>query len=968
MVPTSTREEFEASLPFGLDDFQLRALDAIDAGASVMVAAPTGSGKTVIAEYAVHRALVEGGRVFYTAPIKALSNQKYHDLVERLGTERVGLLTGDNSVNDAAPVVVMTTEVLRNMIYARSASLKGLRYVVLDEVHYLQDPFRGPVWEEVIIHTPPEVDLVCLSATVSNAEEIADWVTTVRGRTTPIIHEIRPIELKHLYLVGDRTTGEVTMLPTFVRDRPNPQAAKLDSTEAERATRGSRRPIITPKRVDIIETLYQNDMLPAITFIFSRSGCDEAVSSCLAGGLRLTSPHERRAIREIISEHTKGLERLDLRALEFDRFSEALERGFAAHHAGMVPAFKEAVEACFVEGLVKSVFATETLALGINMPARTVVIEKLSKFGGERHKFLTPGEFTQLTGRAGRRGIDPLGFAVTLWSPFVAFEEIATLASHRSFELRSAFRPTNNMAVNLVRRYGPEEAHHLLGLSLAQFQIDRELVSNNRRAEAIRREIAEAESLVACDRGDVRAYLSVKDKRSLRPGAPDAQIDAALERLCPGDVLAPLDAEGHVVDVNRNARSGDGWVVIVGTAKRKDRPVALRGVGPSGKLISLTTRDFRSEPQVVSTLRLPSPFNPNSRSFIQATAQGLQRVMEKHGVSKSGERASKRGKFELLATGAPVANGSGTSSGKAAHPVSTCPDLSSHLRALRRIDILTPEVDRLQRVSKRRSHSLGDEFDRVLQFLEHLGYLEGWSVTSDGDVLAGLFHESDVLIAECVLEGVFDGLTGPQLAALASVFVFEQRGRGSTMRVATSGRKRILGGRGDRDRTERQSRTDLPTSFPKVLAPRWWTIVDIAAELAVDLAEHQLPALREVDPGFVSLTFRWASGRTLSEVLRESENFEAPTGGDFVRTTKSLVDLLRQIGDVAPLPETRSAAREASDLLFRGVVSASSVAASSAVTSAVNSAVGSAVISAVDSAVDSAVNQATSPPNEQLVP
>jgi ATP-dependent RNA helicase HelY len=944
MVMTSTREEFEASLPFGLDDFQLRALDAIDEGASVMVAAPTGSGKTVIAEYAVHRALVEGGRVFYTAPIKALSNQKYHDLVEQLGADRVGLLTGDNSVNDAAPVVVMTTEVLRNMIYARSASLKGLRYVVLDEVHYLQDPFRGPVWEEVIIHTPPEVDLVCLSATVSNAEEIADWVTTVRGRTTPIIHEIRPIELKHLYLVGDRTTGEVTMLPTFVRDRPNPQAARLDSTEAERATRGSRRPIVTPKRVDIIETLYQNDMLPAITFIFSRSGCDEAVSSCLAGGLRLTSPHERRAIREIISEHTKGLDRLDLRALEFDRFSEALERGFAAHHAGMVPAFKEAVEACFVEGLVKSVFATETLALGINMPARTVVIEKLSKFGGERHKFLTPGEFTQLTGRAGRRGIDPLGFAATLWSPFVAFEEIATLASHRSFELRSAFRPTNNMAVNLVRRYGPEEAHHLLGLSLAQFQIDRELVANNKRAESIRKEIAEADSLVACDRGDVRAYLLTNNKRSLRPGAPDEQIDAALERLRPGDVLAPLDAEGHVLDVARNARSGDGWIVIVGTAKRKDRPVALRGVGPTGKLMSLTGRDFRSEPQVVSTLRLPSPFNPNSRSFIQATAQGLHRVMEKHGVTRSGERASKRGKSELLATGASNSNGAngphGTSgpAAKAQDPVSTCPDLAVHLRALRRIDILTPEIDRLQRVSQRRSHSLGDEFDRVLQFLEHLGYLDGWAVTPDGDVLAGLFHESDVLIAECVLEGVFDGLTGPQLAALASVFVFEQRGRATSMRVATSGRKRILGNRDReaRERPERQSRTDLPTSFPKVLAPRWWTIVDIAAELAVDLAEHQLPALREVDPGFVSLTHRWASGRTLSEVLRESENFEAPTGGDFVRTTKSLVDLLRQIGDVAPLPTTRSAAREGSDLLFRGVVSASSVSAAAAALSVVN--------------------------------
>ncbi len=912
------RDAFESSLPFGLDDFQLRALDAINAGASVMVAAPTGSGKTVIAEYAIHCALATGGRVFYTAPIKALSNQKFHDLVERLGAENVGLLTGDNSVNDAARVVVMTTEVLRNMIYARSSALEGLRYVVLDEVHYLQDPYRGPVWEEVIIHTPPEVDLVCLSATVSNAEDIADWITTVRGRTIAIIHDIRPIELKHLYLVGDRKTGDVTMLPTFVRGRPNPQAVKLDSTEEERAVRGSKRTVMTPRRVEIVEALYRNDMLPAITFIFSRSGCDEAVASCLASELRLTSPPERRAIREIVREHTAGLAKLDLRALEFDRFSEALERGFAAHHAGMVPAFKEAVEACFVEGLVKSVFATETLALGINMPARTVVIEKLSKFGGERHKFLTPGEFTQLTGRAGRRGIDPLGYAATLWSPYVPFEEIAALASHRSFELRSSFRPTNNMAVNLVRRYGPEEAHHLLGLSLAQFQIDRDLVANNRRAEAIGKEIAEAERLAACDGGDVRAYVFVKDKRLVRPVAPEALIESALDRLRPGDVLAPLDGSGHVVDVARNARAGDGWVVVVGTAKRRDRPIALRGIGPTGRLMSLTARDFRSEPQVITTLRLPSPFNPNSRAFVQSTSQGLQKVMEKHGASRAGERSNKQ--HERAASSVDAA--------RTSDPVGTCPDLNVHLRALRRIDILSPEIDRLARLSAQRSQSIANEFDRVLQFLEKLGYLDGWAVTTDGDILAGLFHESDVLIAECLLEGVFDGLTAPQLAGLASVFVFEQRGRGSSIRVASSGRTRAERGTRSlrsRDDSTRLGRTELPTGFPKVLAPRWWHIADIQAELAVDLAEHQLPALREIDPGFVALTFRWASGRSLSEVLQDTEFSDAPTGGDFVRTTKSLVDLLRQIADVAPLGATRSAASEASGMLFRGVVASSSV-------------------------------------------
>src|SRR2546426_215386 len=390
------RTDFLRGYEFELDPFQEHALDALEAGRSVLVAAPTGSGKTLVAEYAVAKALAEGGKAFYTTPIKALSNQKFGDLSRRHGQANVGLLTGDNAINGDAPVVVMTTEVLRNMIYAGSPSLNGLRYVVLDEVHYLQDPYRGPVWEEVIIHSPPEVVLVCLSATVSNAEEFADWIQTVRGATTAVIEERRPVELQHLYLVGDRTSDDLVMLPTFVDGRPNPEASRLDAA----ATRGRR----------------------------------------------------------------------------YGRPRAGLEAGFASHHAGMVPPFKEAVEACFSTGLVKVVFATETLALGINMPARSVVIEKLSKFTGEHHEFLTPGEYSQLTGRAGRRGIDEVGYAIVLWSPFVPFDQVAGLASRRTYALSSSFRPTYNMAANLVRRYPPDAAHHLLNLSFAQYRADRDVV------------------------------------------------------------------------------------------------------------------------------------------------------------------------------------------------------------------------------------------------------------------------------------------------------------------------------------------------------------------------------------------------------------------------------------------------------------------------------------------------------------
>lgn len=476
---TEVRSAFEAGRGFLLDDFQQRALDSLDAGRSVLVAAPTGSGKTVVAEYAITRALAEGRKAFYTAPIKALSNQKYRDLVREHGAGSVGLLTGDNSINGDAPVVVMTTEVLRNMIYAKAPALSGLSYVVLDEVHYLQNPYRGAVWEEVIIHLPPEVHLVCLSATVSNAEDLADWIRGVRGETDPVIEEARPVELRHLYAVGDRSAQQAHLLATFVdgaAQRPNPEAARLDPPRGARRSGGQRRRrgrLFAPFRSDLVEILSAESMLPAIYFIFSRAGCNAAVRHCLRAGVSLTSSAERRRLIAIAEAHTASLSDEDLDALGYAAWLDGLEAGIAAHHAGMVPPMKEAVEEAFNAGLAKVVFATETLALGINMPARSVVIEKLSKFTGQKHEFLTPGEYTQLSGRAGRRGIDTLGYAVVCWSPFVRFDQVATLASRRTHALTSSFRPTYNMSVNLVRRYPPDRARHLLDLSFAQYSADR---------------------------------------------------------------------------------------------------------------------------------------------------------------------------------------------------------------------------------------------------------------------------------------------------------------------------------------------------------------------------------------------------------------------------------------------------------------------------------------------------------------
>src|SRR6478735_5936528 len=512
MITTAERAELVAHFEFPLDPFQVRALDALDGGSSVLVAAPTGSGKTVVAEYAIDSALRRGRRAFYTAPIKALSNQKYHDLAVRLGPQTVGLLTGDNSIHGDAPVVVMTTEVLRNMIYARSPALDELAVVVLDEVHFLQDAYRGPVWEEVIIHLPVEVRLVCLSATVSNAEELAEWITTVRGHTAAIVEERRPVQLDNLYLIGDKTHDRLHLLPTLVNGRPNSEAVRLDA-EAARNGRGrhwarqnARRKLFTPSRLEVLELLDQHRMLPAIYFIFSRNQCDEAARAATAAGARYTTGEERDRIREIVDARLGGIDPADLAVLGYSQFLAQLEAGVAAHHAGMVPPFKEVVEACFVEGLIKAVFATETLAVGINMPAKTVVIEKLSKFTGDHHQFLTPGEYTQLTGRAGRRGLDELGHAVVLWSPFVPFDQVASLAGSRTFHLNSAFRPTYNMAANLVRSYTSETAHHLLNLSFAQYQADRDLVKLEARLERRQAHLADLVARSRSPFGDIDEY------------------------------------------------------------------------------------------------------------------------------------------------------------------------------------------------------------------------------------------------------------------------------------------------------------------------------------------------------------------------------------------------------------------------------------------------------------------------------
>ncbi len=478
---TAGAAEFEAELPFALDDFQHEAFRALDSGHSVLVSAPTGSGKTLVASYAVHRALAAHGKAFYTTPLKALSNQKYAELVASYGEEHVGLLTGDTTLRPRAPVVVMTTEVLRNMLLAGSDLLEGLHTVVLDEVHFIQDPYRGGVWEEVLVLCPAEVRFVCLSATVNNADELGGWLRTVRGHTAVIVERQRPIVLRHHFAVHRREDDETLLCPLLLDNgKPGGEGLRIDqavrralqgrSAHWQGRGRGPRLPFRAPRRTEMVEELGRREMLPAIVFIFSRAACDDAVHQVVRDGVRLTDAAERSAIRQVAERRVEPLSDDDLSVLGFDEWLEGLERGVAAHHAGLVPLFRETVEECFAAGLLKVVFATETLSLGINMPARSVVIERFTKYGGAGRATLTSGEYLQLTGRAGRRGLDEEGHAVVAWSSEITFAEAARVASAPPPDLRSAFRPTYNLAVNLVARFDRDTAGAVLQRSFAQWQ------------------------------------------------------------------------------------------------------------------------------------------------------------------------------------------------------------------------------------------------------------------------------------------------------------------------------------------------------------------------------------------------------------------------------------------------------------------------------------------------------------------
>ena len=764
---------FAAKFPFELDDFQVAGCRSLEDGKGVLVAAPTGAGKTIVGEFAAYLAIEQGKKCFYTAPIKALSNQKYQDLKEMYGENRVGLLTGDTSINSEAPLVVMTTEVLRNMIYSNSHTLKDLGFVVMDEVHYLADKFRGAVWEEILIHLPETIQIASLSATVSNAEEFGDWLNEVRGDTEVIVSEIRPVPLYQHVLFGNQlldlflSTGKVN--PEIVRlERESYRQVKVkygaSGKTHQRNWRESDKPNIRVMgRSDVIEKLNREGLLPAITFIFSRNACQAAVHQCLTAGIRLTNADERAKIREIVFRATENIPEEDLVVLGFHEWLEGLERGIAAHHAGLLPSFKETVEELFQAGLVKCVFATETLALGINMPARTVVLEKLSKWNGQSHLSISPGEFTQLTGRAGRRGIDIEGNAVILWNKDVESASVAGLASTRTYPLKSSFKPTYNMTINLISQFGAERARTSLEASFAQYQADKAVVG---LAKQIRRNDSAIETLLAemeCHLGNFEEYWQIR--------ADIKELEKTINKQKKAKALL---IEEEIIAFRKNLRS---------------------------------------------------------------------------------------------------------------HPCHGCSDRETHARIAERAGRLRRENKGLNDRVSNRTDVIARRFDLVQIMLERYGYLEAGVITRWGLILAKIYGETDLLIAEMIRTGAFDSLNAQEIVSVLSALVYEAR-RDETPKIPHGEVQKALG----------------------ELTLLWKRIHEDEKDLGLE-------PMREPDLGFCMASYRWASGHSLSAILKGTEL----TVGDFVRSTKQIIDLLRQIASASPHLE--KVARDALDQIDRGIIS-----------------------------------------------
>lgn len=867
--------------PFPLDDFQLQAVQALDQGKSVVVCAPTGSGKTLIGEYAIYRALDQGKRVFYTTPLKALSNQKLRDFREQFGDDQVGLLTGDLSYNRDAPIVVMTTEIFRNMLYGTpigetGVSLQDVEAVVLDECHYMNDRQRGTVWEESIIYCPPDIQLLALSATVDNSDQLTDWLTTVHGPTELIYSTFRPVPLQFNYCTTKRLVPLLNDSATAI----HPQL-KRHHRDSKKSGRRSRNRVSLPF---VLSQLQQREMLPAIYFIFSRRGCDKAVGD--VSHMSLVTEEEARQLKvridEFLAWNPDAVRKGQL---------EPLYRGIAAHHAGILPLWKGLVEELFQAGLIKVVFATETLAAGINMPARTTVIASLSKRTDDGHRLLTASEFLQMAGRAGRRGMDDRGYVVTVETPFEGAREAAHLATTGADPLVSQFTPSYGMVLNLLQTHTIDEAKELVERSFGQYLATLHLVPQQQAIRDMEQQVAHQQAqLDTVDEEVLTHYAKLKERLKEERRLLKILQQQAAEVLS-GDVAhtVPFAIAGTLLSLK-------GKHIPVAQPLPAVLVAKVQGSGQFPHLICLTqdnhwhvvtTADVvglhADIPRIQAVDHLvPPPDMPPKPGQHRRGDQGTAAIAATIITPPPLEVMAPEVKEQLDRMQAVELQ-------VAEHPARRWDNPNQLLKRQKRLQRLQEELsDRIAKLS----HYTGrywQEFLSIMEILAHFGGLEDNRPTDLGEIAAAMRGDNELWLGLALASGEFDHLTPPELAAACGALVTENSRPDSwctyapspVVEAALEGLRHLR-----RDVIKQQHRRD-------VIVPVWM--------------EYDL----------VGLVEQWALQTDWTELGRNTSLDE----GDIVRIVRRTLDFISQIPHAPYLsPDLKTKAREAITLLNRSPI------------------------------------------------
>jgi superfamily II RNA helicase len=752
--------------PFPLDGFQLQAVDSLNAGRSVVVCAPTGSGKTLIGEYAIHRAIRQGRRVFYTTPLKALSNQKFRDFKAEFGEENVGLLTGDISINRDALVVVMTTEIFRNMLYGTrigeaGTSMMGVEAVVLDECHYMNDKQRGTVWEESIIYCPPHIQLVGLSATVANSQQLTDWISLVHGPTDLIYSDYRPVPLEFHFVS-----------PKGIAPLLDPNTAKLNPKLKSHRPAGSRKQEDVPSIGFVVSKLAEREMLPAIYFIFSRRGCDKAVAEMST--LRLVNPEESARLKIRIDEFLdKNPEAARAGQVE------PLYKGVAAHHAGILPAWKVLVEELFTQGLIKVVFATETLAAGINMPARTTVISSLSKRTDQGHRLLTASEFLQMAGRAGRRGKDVVGYVVATQTRFEGAKEASDFATSAPDPLVSQFTPTYGMVLNLLQTHNLEEARELVERSFGQFTKTLHLQPQQQSINDIKRELSQLQETLGKVDADVLADYETAHSQLKLDQNQLKNLQLYAEQIHAGQVgkLLPAALPGTILSLK-------GKHVPVATPLPAVLVSKIAGSGYKPSLVCLG-QDNRwyvvNHQDVVAVHKHWSDYTGKQRvspvvSLLPPADMPLKPGQVRKGMSLTAEIAQSIPAVEPEATTELTAQVQIVATLKSKlenHPIWAAGNPATLLKRYRRQFVLEEEIKELQDTLQSQLDRHWQEFLNLIEVLRQVNGLQGVLPTRIGEAAAAIRGDNELWIALALMSGYLDALDPHHLAAVICALVSE---------------------------------------------------------------------------------------------------------------------------------------------------------------------------------------------------